>query len=510
MKRTLVIGLFALLCFGIVGVAAPKSGGTLRVAIHRDVAGLEPQITYGGSSYIVQQNVYENLMCYAPPDAHIEVQLAVSCEIVDPTTYVFRLREGVVFHNGDTFDASDVKFSLERILDPATGATLRNQLSDIESVVVLDSYTVQINLSKPNAVLLSVLASIGATMVDKEWFAEGHDPTQEMNGTGPFKFVEYEPGLNTILEKNENYWRDGMPYLDRLVIIPYADDSARINALLSGGVQFIEYVPWVDFVSLEADPRFTLYKGFSPYNLVRFNVTEPPFDNVLVRQAMNYMIDREELIALAYGGQGIPIKAGLLYPGTPFYSERLERWEYDPEKALGLLQQAGYNSFSDLSFVLKCATVTVHTDSAEAIQGLLMGLGVNVTLEYVDVPTLLDYRMNGGYAACMDGLSLSYFDPDAYSYYFETGAIGHAAGAGFSDAALDALLTAGRIEVNFEKRRQIYEAFEDRLLYLSPWFFGFFRPQGEAMASFVKGYERLPADLGATSTSRMEYLWLDQ
>lgn len=510
MKRLLFVVLLALLCFSVAVAAAPKSGGTLRVAIHRDVAGLEPHITYGASSYIVQQNVYENLVSYEPPDGHIEGQLAVSWEIVDPTTYVFHLREGVVFHSGNAFDANDVKFSLERILDPATGATLAKQLSGIESVVVLAPYTVQVNLSTPNAVFLSLLASIGAPMVDEEWFAEGHDPMQEMNGTGPFEFVEYEPGLNTILEKNENYWRDGMPYLDRLVIIPFADDSARINALLSDEVQFMEYVPWVDFVSLEANPDFSLFKGFTPYNLVRFSVTEPPFDNVLVRQAMNYMIDRDELILLAFGGQGIPIKAGLLYPGTPFYSEKLERWEYDPEKALGLLQKAGYSSFSDLSFVLKCATVTVHTDSAEAIQGLLSGLGVDVTLEYVDVPTLLEYRKNGGYAACMDGLSLAYFDPDAYSYYFETGAIGHAAGAGFSDAALDALLVAGRVETDFEKRSQIYEAFEDRLLDLAPWFFGFFRPQGEAMASFVKGYERLPADLGTTSTSRMEYLWLDQ
>jgi len=510
MKRILLVALGMLLCFGVVLLAVPKPGGTLRVAIHRDIAGLEPQITFGAGSYIVQQNVYENLLCYAPPDGHIEPQLALSWEIVDPTTYVFHLRQGVVFHNGSPFDANDVKFSLERILDPATGATLATQLSDIESVDVLDEYTVQVNLMRPNAVFLALLASIGATMVDEEWFAEGHDPTQEMNGTGPFKFVEFEPGLNTILEKNENYWREGMPYLDRLVIIPFADDSARINALLSGEVQFIEYVPWVDFVQVEANPDYNLYKGFTPFNLVRFSVTEPPFDNVKVRQAMNYMIDREELIALAFGGQGIPIKVGLLYPGTPFYSEELERWEYNPEKSLELLQEAGYDSFGDLSFVLKCATVTVHTDSAEAIQGLLSRLGVDVTLEYVDVPTLLDYRKNGGYAACMDGLSLSYFDPDAYSYYFETGAIGHANGAGFSDAALDALLAAGRVETDFEKRKQIYQAFEDRLLDLAPWFFGFFRPQGEAMAAFVKGYERLPADLGSTSTSRMEYLWLDQ
>ncbi len=510
MKKMLLIALFVLLCFGIVAVAAPKSGGILRIALHRDIAGLEPHITFGGGSNALQQNVYDNLVVYAPPDGRLVPQLAESWEIVDPTTYVFYLRQGVVFHDGSPFDANDVKFSFERMLDPATGATLGGQLGDIESIDVLDTYTVQINLSNPNAVFISLLATAGAAMVDKEWFEAGHDPTQEMNGTGPFKFVEYEPGLNTILEKNENYWDDGLPYLDGIVLIPFSDDSARINALLSGEVQFIEYVPWVDFTRLEGDSDYSIFRGYSPFNLVRLNVNEPPFDNVYVRQAMNYIIDREDLISFAFGGAGIPIKAGLLYPGTRFYSEDLERWEYNLDKGLELLNKAGYDNFSDLKFVLKCATVTVHTDSAEAIQGLLSGIGVDVTLEYVDVPTLLDYRKNGGFQACMDGLSLQYFDPDAYSYYFETGAIGYAQAVGFSDAALDALLAAGRVETDDAKRAQIYHAFEDRLLDLAPWYFGFHRPQAEAMISSVKGYERLPGSLGTSSTSRMEYLWLDQ
>ncbi len=511
MGRKVFLGLTVLvICFGLLAAAAPQSGGTLRVGIHRDVAGLAPHIAFGASAYIVQGNVYDKLVTYEPPDGRLGPELAVSWEIVDPTTYIFHLREGVVFHNGDPFDAQDVKFSLERMLDPDIGAALTNQLQDVEAVDVLGQYTVRVTLAQPNAVFLALLASYTAHMVDQEWFAEGHDPTAEMNGTGPFQFVEFEPGLHTILSKNPNYWKDGLPYLDQLVIIPFADDSARINALLSNEVQFIEYVPWVNFAQLEESPDYLLEKGYSTFNLLRLNAGAPPFDDPLVRQAVNYLIDRTELINLAFGGEGIPIKAGLIYPGTPYYNADLERWKYDPAKGLDLLRQAGYENFSDLSFVLKCATVTVHTDSAEAIQALLSGLGVDVKLEYVDVPTLLDYRVNGGYQACMDGLSMQYFDPDAYSYYFESGAIGYANGGGFSDAQLDALLAKGRVETDFAKRKQIYHDFEARLLDLAPWFFGFFRPQGEAMAAYVKGYERLPGDLGSESTGRMEYLWLEQ
>jgi peptide/nickel transport system substrate-binding protein len=506
----LAVAVAAFFCLGDALAASPKSGGTMRVGIPRDVAGLEPHVAHGASTYMVQQNVYDNLIGYAPPDGRLDPELAESWKIVDSTTYVFYLRKGVVFHDGSAFDAEDVKFSLERMMDPKSGATLAKQFKDIKSVTAIDSHTVEVKLSRPNAVFLALLASTTAHMVDKTWFEKGNDPTKKMNGTGPFKFVEFEPGLHTILEKNPNYWKRGMPYLDRIVIVPYNDDSARINALLSKEVQFIEYVPWTAFTQLEKNDKYSLFKGFTPFNILRLNVTQPPFDNVHVRQAMNYIIDREQLISLAFGGQGVPIKAGLIYPGTPFYSKELERWEYDPDKGLELLKKAGYNSFSDLSFTLKCATVTVHTDSAEAIQGLLTALGVKVKLEYIDIPTLLDYRKNGGYVALMDGLSLSYFDPDAYSYYFESGSIGHAKGSKFSDAELDALLAAGRVETDFDKRKQIYQAFEERLLQLSPWYFGFFRPQGEAMASHIKGYKRLPGDLGVRSTSRFEYLWNDK
>ncbi len=488
----------------------PKKGGTLRTAMARDVVNMEPWVGHGVSVNMIQMNVYDNLIAYKPPSAEFEPQLAVSWELPNPTTYVFKLRKGVKYHNGADFDAEDVKFSLERMKDPEGGATLAPQLKDISEINVLDSHTVEVKLSQPNAVFLALMAASTAHMLDKDWVESGVDLTQEMNGTGPFKFVEFEPGLHTVLEKNPNYWKPGMPYLDKIVAVPFRDDSARINALLSNEVQFIEYVPWIDFDSVDANPDFQLFKGFTPFNLLRFNVKEPPFDDVRVRQAMNYLIDRDQLIKLAFGGQGIPIEAGLIYPGTPYFNEDLKRWTYDPDKALALLKEAGYDSFEDLSFVLKCASVTVHTDSAEAIQGMLQGIGMKVDLEYIDIPTLLDHRKNGGYVAMMDGLSLSYFDPDAYSYYFETGATGHAAGAGFSDAKLDELLAKGRVEVDFDVRKKIYREFEERLLDLAPWYFGFFRPQGEAMATFVKGYERLPGDLGTSSTSRMEYLWIDK
>ncbi|WP_172292782.1 ABC transporter substrate-binding protein [Pseudoruegeria sp. HB172150] len=484
-------------------------GGELRVGIARDVVNMAPWLSQGASVYIIQQNVYDNLINY-DDDGNLAPELAVSWEVVDPQTYVIHLREGVVFHDGDTFDAEDAKVSLDMMRDPTGTSALAPQLADVEEVNVLDPYTVELKLSQPNVVVFSALASSTAHILSKEWLEAGHDLNTEMNGTGPFIFSEFEPGVQTVLVKNEHYWKEGMPYLDKVIAVPYRDDSARINALLSSEVNFIEYVPYIEFDRLKQDDAYSMYAGVGPYNFLHLNVNEPPFDDARVRQALNYLIDRDLLIQLTAGGAGVPIEVGLLQPDDPYYNEDLARWKFDPDKALELLQEAGYENFSDISFVLTCSTVTVHKDPAEAIQATLQGFGMNVEIKYIDVPTLLDYRQNGGYVAMMDGQSAAYQDPDAYSAYFETGAPGYSTATDFSDETLDELLAKGRVESDFETRKQIYHDFEERLLELTPWYFGYFRPQGEAMEAKVKGYRRWPGLLGAHSTSRFEYVWIEE
>lgn len=487
----------------------PTPGGELRVGIARDVVNMVPWVAQGASVFIIQQNVYDNLITY-DNDGNLTGELVESWEIVDPQTYLLKLRQGVVFHNGDAFDAEDAKASLDLMRDPAGTSALAPQLTSLEQVNVIDPYTVELKLSEPNVVVLSILASSTAHVLSKEWLETNPDMAIEMNGTGPFMFSEFEPGVRTVLERNPNYWKSGMPYLDRLVAIPYSDDSARINALRSGEVNFIEYVPYVEFQSLRDDTQYELQSGVGSYNILVFNINEAPFDDVRVRQALNYLIDREQLIMLVSEGEGDPMKVGLIQPDNPFYNADLETWKFDQEKALQLIQEAGYNSFADIRFTLTTSTVTIHQDMATAVQALLTGFGMNVDIEIVDVPTLLEYRKNGSYAAMMDGYSNAYEDPDAYGRYFQTGGAGYAQAVGLSDETLDSLLAQGRAETDVEKRKEIYHAFEARLLELTPWYFGFFRPQGEAMAQDVNGYQRWPSALGGQSTSRMENVWIQQ
>ncbi|WP_338608666.1 ABC transporter substrate-binding protein [Pelagibacterium nitratireducens] len=514
-RKTLTAALASCLAFAVGSTHAqtpePEAtlGGELRVGIARDVVNMVPWVAQGASVYIVQQNVYDNLITY-DDEGNLTGELAESWEIVDPTTYVLKLRQNVVFHDGDTFDAEDAKVSLDRMRDPTGTSALASQLSSIAEVNVIDPYTIELKLSEPNVVVLSILASSTAHVLSKEWLETEPDLTTEMNGTGPFMFIEFEPGVRTVLERNPNYWKEGLPYLDRLVAIPYADDSSRINALRSGEVNFIEYVPYVEFDSLRQDDQFDLQSGVGPYNILVLNINEEPFDDIRVRQALNYLIDREQLIMLVSEGEGTPMQVGLLQPDDPFYSADLETWTFDPDRALELIQEAGYDGFSDIGFTLTSSTVTIHQDMATVVQALLQGFGMNVSIEIVDVPTLLEYRGNGAYVAMMDGYSNAYQDPDAYSRYFETGGAGYANAVGLSDEILDEMIDRGRAATDVAERKEAYHEFEERLIELAPWYFGFFRPQGEAMIQDVNGYRRWPSGLGGQSTSRMEYVWIQQ
>ena len=517
LRRICVLSLVLVVAVGAIGLAEeePQYGGTLRFAMHSNVKNLEPWVAIGSITYCLQGNVYSGLVRYEPPMGEIGPELAIAWDKVDDVTYIFYLRTGVTFHSGHPFTADDVKYTLEAMIAEDSAASLRNDLSVIDSVDVLGPYTVRITTKAPTGALLAVLASPGVAIVSKAWMEEGHDLATEMNGTGPFEFISFEPGVKTILRKNETYFETGKPYIDELILIPYKDETARTNALKGGEVDFIEYVPWQDMDFFGSSPDFTLDQGFNPFMFVRMNINQPPFDNRFVREAMCYAIDRQELIDLAWGGRGYPISAGLMYPGTYYYNEDLERWSYDPEKAIALLKQAGYDDPSDLSFTLLTMNLTIHQDTAEIIQSQLARLGITCSLEVVEpaVATSTRYNPQGedGYQAAVDGQSFYLLEPSAYSTWFKCGASVYANAVGFCDEDLDCLLEQGFEETDPAKRKEIYRAYEERLFDLVPWVFLYWRPQGEAMASYVKGYDRFQAaPIGILTTAYLETIWLDK
>jgi len=489
----------------------PVYGGTLRFALGRDSVAFDPHIYYGASSASIQGNIYDGLIGYAP-DGTLRPELAKSWENPDDNTWIFHLHSGVKFHDGSDFNAEDVIYSLERIMDPETAATRGGLLrAQIVSMEALDELTVKITLAGPNATFLSVLAAADCYMVDKEWGESGHNFKSEANGTGPFMLAEYEPGVQYVLVRNPNYWKEGLPYLDKLVLVPIQDDNTRINSLKNGDIDMAEVVPWQDTISLKKPP-YKIYSGYETFNFVRINTSRAPLDNPKVRQALNYIIDREEICQVAFGGEAKPISAGLILEDHWAFSDELkEYWKKDHELAKKLLAEAGYSDPSQLKLTLESSNLPIHLDNAQLIQNQLSNFGIDVTLKVLEVPTLLEKRTSGDYGLLMDGTSLPWPDPDAYAQFFHSteGTI-FAKAVGFCNEELDRLLELGRTVLNQEERKDIYYQAEQVLLEEAPWIFVLWRSQAESTWDYVQGFVHFGGAAGFYSTANLENVWLNK
>ena len=226
----------------------------------------------------------------------------------DGITYTFHLRPNVQFHDGTPLKASDVKFTFERLVDPATASTSAADLASMDKIDAPDDATVVMTLKAPDASLLATLAG-GSCKVYSEAFvkANNNDVSQVAMGTGAFKFVEYVPNTRVVLEKNPNYWDEGKPYLDGIEMTIAADDTARTSAVVTGTVDFIEYAPLRDIDTLKQDTILTL-AGDANTNIrfIGFNLTKEPFDNPQVRQAIAMVVDRNAMLGPTVFGHGTP------------------------------------------------------------------------------------------------------------------------------------------------------------------------------------------------------------
>jgi peptide/nickel transport system substrate-binding protein/glutathione transport system substrate-binding protein len=505
-KRLLLVLLAVVLLIPVLTEAgAPKAGGTLKYAMLRDPTGWDPHINQGQTTYTFMVSIYEPLIRYSLKGT-LEPALAVKWENPDPTTYLLTLRQNVKFHSGNPFTAEDVKFSIERILDPATTATRSKEFSVVQSVTIVNPSTVKITLKKPDAPFLELLAAAEAMMVDKKWAQSGGNFKQSASGTGPFKQGPFEAGARYVLLKNPDYWEQPFPYFDRIEYASIPKDEVRMQALQTGSVDMTEYIPWQYIKTLEKDPNVRVLVGHDTFNVIRLNPKRPPFDNVKVRQAFNYLIDRKEVIDLAWGGLSRPMEAALIPEGHWAYPG-LKVWNYDLAKAKRLLAEAGVNPATS-KIVFDSTTLSVHMDDAQIIVGQLQKAGfTQVELKPMDVPTQQKKRVSGDYQMFIDGFSLPWPDPDFYTVWFSSGGPLYAKSTGFADDALDKLLEEGRTTLDPAKRKAIYAQVEQRLTDLAPWVFLHWRPMGEAFRANVKGYTRLPGALGSKSLGGLKYVW---
>jgi peptide/nickel transport system substrate-binding protein len=482
----------------------PTPGGILKVGLQSDPTALDPQKQSLTAIWHVIEHIYNGLTRIMP-DLTVEPALAEGWEISeDGTSYMFVLREGVTFHDGTPLKASDVKFTFERLVDPATASTGASELASMKSIEVNDDRTVVMTLHAPDASLLATLAG-GTCVIYSEEFvkANNNDVSQVAMGTGPFKFVEYVPNTRIVLERNENYWEEGLPYPDGIEMTIASDDTARTAAVVTGTVDFIEYAPLRDIPALEADASLKL-AGNSNTNIrfIGFNLSKEPFDKPQVRQAIAAVVDREAMLGPTVFGYGTPTEG--LFPPDFWAALQQEVRPPDIERAKALMAEAdladGFNttitSWSQYSFLSNAAVV---------LQEQLRQIGIEAELNLVENATMVSQVYDPAtrdYEIAVTGES-AYVDPNTLILpNFKTGESGNF--TGYSNQKVDELIEQGIASTDQEERAGIYQEIQKTLLEDLPWINLFVANQYEAMKSHVQGYVHIPT--GSNASFRMTWL----
>ena len=292
--------------------------------------------------------VYDNLLMIQP-DSTVKPELATSWEPNDDfSSYTFYLREGVKFRHGKEFKAEDVVFTINRLLDPVLDSRARSIFNVIQEMVVLDDYTIRFDLEGPNAFFLNALSEPLAHILPADLDIERL--AHEEFGTGPFMIEERLPGERTTLVRNPDYWEEGKPYLDEIVIQAIPDAAARVEALKNGDVDLVWQLNSQSVPGVDAHPDTAVLNATSFSNLAVCIPTDvPPFDNKLVRKAMQAATDREGINQAALLGLGIPARDHPIHPSHPAFASQYAPPDYDPELARSLLEQAGYPDGIDLT-----------------------------------------------------------------------------------------------------------------------------------------------------------------
>ena len=317
----------------------PKYGGALVFALPPNSISLDPPFQLGDPDVFITQATYDNLLM-VQPDLSVKPELATSWEHnEDLSSYTFHLRQGVKFHHGKEFKAEDVVFTFERLLDPELDSPARSIFEVIEEIVVIDDYTVRFDLVAPNGFFPESLSIFQARIVPSDVDVERL--TLEEFGTGPFMLAEYLPNERATLVRNPDYWEEGKPYLDELVMLNISEVASRDEALKSGDADIVYQLSPQSIPGLEAHPETTVLKATSfSYIGLPMPTEVAPFDNKLVRKAMQAATDRQAINQAALLGLGVIGRDHPIHPDHPVFAPSARAARLRP-RAGGLAAGAG-------------------------------------------------------------------------------------------------------------------------------------------------------------------------
>ncbi len=418
-----------------------------------------------GAGYVWLEKYFSKLLMYDVGYTKMQGELAESWTVsADAKTFTFKLRPNVKWHDGQAFTSDDVKFSVELAKNPDSGNIYQPKYTDIAEITTPDPLTAVITTSKPNVALLDAmvfvfmfpkhsLASIPLKELEKNpWW------TTNPIGTGPFKWSKYVPDQYVELVANDAYWR-GRPKLDKIINRYFTAPGSALIALQKGEVQFT-YVTLDESELVKKDTNLTLIPGPSQVeNYLQFNLKDPRFQDVRVRQAFMYAIDRTTIVDQLL--KSAAVTTPCVFDNPKYVAKDANTYKQDVNKAKQLLKDANWDTIKGQPIeLLTYYADQLSQDILVAMQQQLAAVGIQVKIKAVDVPTFNGFVNKAApeftlyYAGAANGA-----DPDVTSIYFLSSALPPAgSNRGFySNADVDKYYTAGRSEADATKRAENYQ-----------------------------------------------------
>jgi len=387
-RRDLLKGAAALGVAGTLPATRPASAQItqkreLVVAQGGDISKFDPHFSTSSNDIRVSFNIFDNLTVRRP-DGKLYPGLATEWKLTTPTTWTFKIRPGVKWHNGDPFTAADAKWSLERTWDPNVKTRVNTVFTTIDRIEAPDATTLIIHTKKPDPLLAARLAFYGGQIVPKKYIeAVGNDTfNAKPVGTGPVRFVSWTKDDKIVLDASPDYW-GGKPDFDRMIVRAVPEMAPRIAALLKGEVDIITQLP-PDHAEKVAGTPSTRVAGalYAGLYVLAVNSKVPPLNNPLVKQALSLGIDRDVIVKELWRGRGI-VPSGPIAKGDNHFDASLPPLAYDPKEARERLKKAGYKGEE---IVIETTSGYTANDKpmSEAIVGMWRDVGVNAKVEVVE------------------------------------------------------------------------------------------------------------------------------
>lgn len=448
----------------LVEPAKPKVEQVLKYGTDSEPVGLDPHTISAAASIRIFRQIY-NTLIDVDDNMNFIPELAESWEQPDDVTYIFKLKEGIKFHNGREMKASDIKYSFERVLNPDTAAIGKSYYDSIDSMEILNDYQIKFTLKEPFAPFMTNLTSLYGAIVPEEFVNEHGNLMLEACGTGPFILKEWVPDNRVVLVKNNDYFEEGKPTLDAIEYYVMTDASSRIAALRTGNVHIIKLpASSIPLVANNKDITVLPYQS-NDYSYLGFNLTLDKFKDPRVRQAMSYAINRQDIIDTVYNGEA---------KVTGFVTPAMGRWAIDfagedlyqqnIEKAKQLLAEAGYpNGFET---TIAVGLYDDIRDTGEILQKQLEAIGIKAEIQNLESGQYIDAWKNKTHEM-MAGRNGAGTDPNrAVAFFFST--TGSANVWGYSNPKVDELCDLGKVTVDEKERERVYKEAQKLVLEDSP------------------------------------------